>query len=118
MENEATAASLTVPGRSMISTGTIPVGGTESVHWLSMGATEGHWGTFLLVVFWEWPVTIHKAAGSLVTGHSQKTTNRNAPKRLFLPTAPIDSQWTLFCSTGIVPVEIIEQPGTVRLAAL
>ena len=31
------AAGLTVPGRSMISTGTIPVG-QKSVHWLPMGA--------------------------------------------------------------------------------
>ena len=61
---------------------------------------------------------IHKAAGSLVTGRSLKTAGWNAPQRWFLPAAPIDSQWTLLCSTGIVPVEIMEQPGTVRPAAL
>ena len=63
---------------------------------------------------------IHKAAGSLVTGRSQKTAGRNAPPppSPFLPVAPIHSQWTLFCSTGIVPVEIMEWPGTVRPAAL
>ena len=32
------AAGLTIPGRSMISTGTIPME-QKSVHWLSMGAT-------------------------------------------------------------------------------
>ena len=60
---------------------------------------------------------IHKAAGSLVTGHSQKTACRNTPQRWFLPAAPIDSQWTLFCSTGIVPVEIMEWLGSVRPVA-
>ena len=40
------------------------------------------------------------------------------PQRPFLPVAPIDSQWTLFCSTGIVPVEIMEWPGTMRPATL
>ena len=53
----------------------------------------------------------HKAARSLVTGRSQKTAGWNAPKRWFPPAAPIDSQWTLLCSTGIVPVEIMEWPA-------
>ena len=41
------AAGLTVPGRSMIWTGTIPVE-HKSVHWLSMGAPgRNHfWGAF------------------------------------------------------------------------
>ena len=53
------AAGLTVPGRSMISTGTIPVE-HKSVHWLSMGAAgRNHLGggAFQPVVFWERPVT-------------------------------------------------------------
>ena len=48
--------------------------------------------------------TIHKATSSLVTGHFQKTASRNTPQRLFLPAAPIDSQWTLVfhrnCTSG------------------
>ena len=56
----------------------------------------------------------HKAGSSLVTGHSQKICWLECPPEAI----PIDSQWTLFCSTGIVPVEIIEWPGTVRPAAL
>ena len=60
------AADLTVPGRSMISTGTIPVE-QKSVHWLWMGATSrnsllGGGGVFWLVFFWEWPVTKEPAA--------------------------------------------------------
>ena len=56
---------------------------------------------------------------SFVTGCSpKKIAARTPPPRQFLPVAPIDSQWTLFCSTGIVPVEIMEWPGTVRLVAL
>ena len=62
--------------------------------------------------------TIHKVVSSLVTGRSQKHAGWNAPQRLFLPAVPIDSQWTLFCSTGIVPVEIMEWPGIMRLAPL
>ena len=61
---------------------------------------------------------IHKAAGSLVTSRSYKTAGWNAPQRWFLLVASIDSQWILLCSTGIVPVEIMERPGTVRPAAL
>ena len=38
--------------------------------------------------------------------------------RSFLPAAPIDSQWTIFCSTGIIPGKPVERPGTVRPAAL
>ena len=45
-----------------------------------------------------------------------KTTGWNTPQRWFLPAAPIDSQWTLLCSTGIVPVEIMERLGTMRQA--
>ena len=55
---------------------------------------------------------IHKAAVP------KKTTGHNTPQRPFLLAAPIDSQWTLFHSTGIVPVKIMEQPGTMRPAAL
>ena len=59
------AAGLTVPNRSIISTGTIPVE-QKSVHWLSMGAAgrNGLWGggAFLLVVFWEGLVTKQPAA--------------------------------------------------------
>ena len=50
--------------------------------------------------------------------HPQKNTPRNNPQRPFLPVAPIESQWTLFCSTGIVPGKVMEWPGTVRPAAL
>ena len=32
-----------------------------------------------------------------------KAAVQNDLRRSFLPAAPIDSQWTLFCSTGIVP---------------
>ena len=48
-----------VPGRFMISTGTIPLE-QKSVHWLSMGATSRNSlfaGAFQLAVFWEWSVT-------------------------------------------------------------
>ena len=55
----------------------------------------------------------HKAASSLVTGHSQ-----NSLWGAFRLAGPINSQWTLFCSTGIVPVEIMERSGTVRPVAL
>ena len=54
---------------------------------------------------------IHKAA-------VQPAAVQNNLRRSFLPAAPIGSQWTLFCPTGIVPVEIMERPGTVRPAAL
>ena len=39
---------------------------------------------------------IHKAA-------VRPAAVQNDLRRSFLPAAPIDSQWTLFCSTGIVP---------------
>ena len=57
------AASLMVPSRSMISTGTIPVE-HKSVHWLSMGATgRNHlWGVFLPAIFEEQLVTKEPAA--------------------------------------------------------
>ena len=56
------AAGLTVPGRSMILTGTFPME-QKSVHWLSMGAgRNGLWGAFQPAVFWEWPVTKEPAA--------------------------------------------------------
>ena len=57
------AASLMVPGHSMISTGTIPVE-HKSVHWLSMGAAGGNnlLGAFQPAVFWERPVTKERAA--------------------------------------------------------
>ena len=35
---------------------------------------------------------------------------QNDLRRSFLPAAPIDSQWTLFCSTGIIPGKPVEQP--------
>ena len=67
---------------------------------------------------WNFPLTalftyspIHKAAVRLAAV-------QNDLRRSFLPEAPIGSQWTLFCPTGIVPVEIMERPGTVRPAAL
>ena len=41
-----------------------------------------------------------------------KNCRQECPQTPFLPVAPIDSQWILFCSTGIVPVEIMEWPGT------
>ena len=63
-------------------------------------------------------IAIHKATGSLVTSHSQRTASWNVPQRPFLPAAPFDSQWTLFCSTGIVLVKIMEELGTVRPASL
>ena len=52
------AAGLTVPGHSMISTGTIPME-QRSVHWLTMGAAgrNGLWGAFWQPAFWERPVT-------------------------------------------------------------
>ena len=43
---------------------------------------------------------------------------RPPPPRPFLPVAPIHRQWTFFCSTGVVPVEVMEWPGTVNTAAL
>ena len=54
---------LTVPGCSMILTGTIPVE-HKSVHWLSMGAgSRNHLGgAFKLAVFGEWSVTKEPAA--------------------------------------------------------
>ena len=54
----------------------------------------------------------------LVTDHSQNATSRNTPQRLFLLAASIHSQWTLFCTTGIVPVKVMERAGTVRPVAL
>ena len=63
---------------------------------------------------------IHKGAGSLVTGCSQThpfplPPPPPPPPTPFLPAAPIHSQWALFCSTGIIPVEVMEQ---LRPAAL
>ena len=54
---------LTVPGRSMTSTGTIPVE-QKSVHWLSMGATSrnGLWGCSSQCFFWKRLVTKEPAA--------------------------------------------------------
>ena len=79
----------------------------------------------------EWPGTVRPAALwiALLQHYSQsrwllsywplpKNPSWNTPPRPFLLAVPIDSQWTLFCSTGIVPVEIMEQPGTVRPVAL
>ena len=48
--------------------------------------------------------TVHAAFNSAI----HKATVRPAAvqndlRRSFLPAAPIDSQWTFFCSTGIVP---------------
>ena len=48
----------------------------------------------------------------------KKPVARTPPQRPFLPVARIDSQWTHFCSTGIVPVKIMERSETVRPAAL
>ena len=64
---------------------------------------------------------IHKAAGYLVTGCSQKkplTGTPPPPSLILLAAAPIHSQWTLFCSTGIVPVEIVDRLGAVGPAVL
>ena len=101
------ATGLMVHGHSMILTGRIPVE-HKSVHWLLMGAASRNhlWGVFQPAFFWEWPVTnsaIHKAA-------VQPATIQNGLWRSFLPVAPIDSQWTLFCSTGIIPVKPVEWP--------
>ena len=43
---------------------------------------------------------IHKAAGSLATGHSQNAAGSNAPQRLFLLVAPIHSLWDVFHWNG------------------
>ena len=90
-------------------------GGTRPWRPLPIGSANGTAPTYTLGSIYS---TIHKAAGSLVTGRSQKTAGWNAPQRWFLLVAPIDSQWTLLCSTGIVPVNIMERPGTVGPAAL
>ena len=54
---------------------------------------------------------IHKAA-------VQPAAVQNGLWRSFLLAAPIDSQWTLFSSTGIIPGKPVEQPSTVKLLAL
>ena len=46
---------------------------------------------------------IHKAA-------IRPTAVQNDLRWSFLPAAPIDSQWTLFCSTGIIPGKPVEWP--------
>ena len=56
---------------------------------------------------------IHKAIGPLVTGNFQNAASRNG-----LRGAPTHNQWTLFCSTGIVPVNVMEWLGTMSPAAL
>ena len=72
-----------------------------------MGATNrnGLWGVFLPVAFWEWLAsnsTIHKAAGSLVTGHSQKSHQQEQPPGTIPPlTASGMEQW----NDLIVPVK-------------
>ena len=36
--------------------------------------------------------------------------SHHTEQRSFLPAAPIDTQWTLFCSTGIIPGKPVERP--------
>ena len=54
---------------------------------------------------------IHKAA-------VWPATIQNNLRRLFLLVAPIDSQWTLLCSTGIIPGKPLERPWIVKPLAL
>ena len=59
---------------------------TETIPPLTASGTEW-WNDGIIPAF----KTIHKAAGSLVTGHSQNATGRNAPQRPFLLLALIHS---------------------------
>ena len=85
--------------------GVLPVGMTSET--VSAGIT----GTVNSTVIISTYSAIHKAA-------IQPAAVQNDLRRSFLPAAPIDSQWTLFCSTGIIPGKPVERPWTVKASAL
>ena len=63
---------------------------------------NGVWRAFCTAVSFDIYSAIHKAA-------VQPAAVQNDLWRSFLPVAPIDSQWTLFCSIGIIPGKPVEQ---------